>query len=446
MNRAETTQRRGGRGLQPAAAPLEIDAGDASYVDEDDRTVSKSILLVSFFQIALTSFFYTVVIPTSRQYAESLDAPDNFQAYMVGAAALGGAFMNPVYRWLLSKSFAGTMHFQLVCMQVGSLLYALAQVADKIELLIVGRLVGGCGSSVYPIYQYIAEEVGKNHRSEVISMISGFGKSFGFALGPIFAACLAYVDFNIGKLEVDKETNPGWTVAILCLLQTILVVWVFPRHGSRLIGKPKAEPDLPQTSAPVTLKERMLHLGCIGFLVANIAVANAFISAWQLAATNVVQLKFQWSIQWSAVLVGGVSFTPAFVSPALGRLTRSKPNIFQDRGIVLWTAALQLCTSALLFDYGASTLAAVAYIVGGLLVFNCFTVLVMFSLSLATKISTVTEVDKTMSVIGLTTILRALGFVLGTYLSMNALAATFAAGSLAMLICTLLLHSRLKPM
>ena len=83
MNRAETTQRRGGRGLQPAAAPLEIDAGDASYVDEDDRTVSKSILLVSFFQIALCSFYYTVVIPTSRLYAESLDAPDNFQAYMV---------------------------------------------------------------------------------------------------------------------------------------------------------------------------------------------------------------------------------------------------------------------------------------------------------------------------------------------------------------------------
>ena len=51
MNRAETTQRRGGRGLRPAAAPLEIDAGDASYVDEDDRTVSKSILLVSFFQV-----------------------------------------------------------------------------------------------------------------------------------------------------------------------------------------------------------------------------------------------------------------------------------------------------------------------------------------------------------------------------------------------------------
>ena len=49
MNRAETTQRRGGRGLRPAATPLEIDAGDASYVDEDDRTVSKSILLVSFF-------------------------------------------------------------------------------------------------------------------------------------------------------------------------------------------------------------------------------------------------------------------------------------------------------------------------------------------------------------------------------------------------------------
>ncbi len=150
------------------------------------------------------------MIPTSRQYAESLDAPKGFDGIMVGAVAVGAAVFNYPYRWMLRKSFSLTMFFQIACMQVGSLLYSLAQVANKLELVVAGRLLGGCGASVYPVYQFVAEEVGKNKRSEVISLISGFGKSLGFALGPIFAACLAYVDFSIGEMDVDKDTNPGW--------------------------------------------------------------------------------------------------------------------------------------------------------------------------------------------------------------------------------------------
>ena len=118
---------------------------------------------------------------------------------MVGAAAVGGALMNPLYRLILKRSFSACMHFQMICMQLGSVLYSLAQVANKIELLIAGRLLGGCGASLYPVYQFVAEEVGKKHRSKVLTVVSGFGKSFGFALGPIFAACLAYVDFQIGE-------------------------------------------------------------------------------------------------------------------------------------------------------------------------------------------------------------------------------------------------------
>ena len=128
----------------------------------------------------------------------------------MGAVAVGAAVFNYPYRWMLRKSFSLTMFFQIICMQVGSLLYSLAQVANKLELVVAGRLLGGCGASVYPVYQFVAEEVGKNKRSEVISLISGFGKSLGFALGPISAATFAYVDFSIGEMDVDKDTNPGW--------------------------------------------------------------------------------------------------------------------------------------------------------------------------------------------------------------------------------------------
>merc|ERR1712072_1341010 len=293
------------RGREPAA--LET----AAEVDEDDKTVGRGVLIVSFLQIFLTSFYYTVVLPTSRQYAESLNAPDHFEGFMVGAAAVGGALMNPLYRLILKRSFSACMHFQMICMQLGSVLYSLAQVANKIELLIAGRLLGGCGA--------------------------------------IFAACLAYVDFQIGDMKVDKETVPGWTVAFLCLFQTFLIVWFFPRKGSRLIGKEKVSRDLPQATNRLPLRQRVAHVGALIWIVVVIAVTNSFISAWQIEATKVIQLNFRWSVQWSALLVGGISFTPAFVSPILGKLSYRS----QDREILVVSSVVQLASTALLFDYGS---------------------------------------------------------------------------------------------
>merc|ERR1712072_188779 len=419
------------RGREPAA--LET----AAEVDEDDKTVGRGVLIVSFLQIFLTSFYYTVVLPTSRQYAESLNAPDHFEGFMVGAAAVGGALMNPLYRLILKRSFSACMHFQMICMQLGSVLYSLAQVANKIELLIAGRLLGGCGASLYPVYQFVAEEVGKKHRSKVLTVVSGFGKSFGFALGPIFAACLAYVDFQIGDMKVDKETVPGWTVAFLCLFQTFLIVWFFPRKGSRLIGKEKVSRDLPQATNRLPLRQRVAHVGALIWIVVVIAVTNSFISAWQIEATKVIQLNFRWSVQWSALLVGGISFTPAFVSPVLGKLSYR----FQDREILVVSSVVQLASTALLFDYGSP----IPFLLGSLVIFNAFTSQVTFMLALASKVSFVQEVDIVMSAIGYTTVLRAPGFVLGTYLTMNEQAATLASGSLAVLLGTLLFYTRLVP-
>mmetsp|Transcript_7194 Transcript_7194/g.17742 ORF Transcript_7194/g.17742 Transcript_7194/m.17742 type:complete len:438 (-) Transcript_7194:108-1421(-) len=419
--------------VSQAAEPAEDDAED----DYDDRTTTKKVLVVSFLQIFLASFYYTIVLPTSRLYAESLNAPKHFDGFMVGAAAVGSVFMNPVYRLMLAKSIAGTMHFQVACLQVGSVLYSLAQVAGIYELLIVGRLIGGMGASLYPIFQFIAEEVGKKHRSRVLSNISGLGKSFGFALGPIFAACLAYVDFNIGDLVVDKETNPGWTVAILCLFQTFLIVTTFPRRGSRLIGKEKVSPSLPVATNPLPLREKVLHWLTLALCVVTIAIANGFISAWQIATTTVIQLNFKWSVQSSALLVGGIAFTPAFVSPALGKLS----DRMEDRKILIGVTMVGILSSVLLFDYGTP----IPYLIGCPLVFNAFSAQAVFALSLSTKVAFISEVDLVMRYVGCTTILRAGGYVLGTYLSMNDLATAFVAGMSALLLGTLLCYRRMVP-
>ena len=180
------------------------------------------------------------------------------------------------------------MHFQIACMQFGSVLYSLAQVANKVELLIAGRVLVGFGGSYYPVYQFIAEMVGKKHRSHVMG-VCGVGRALGFCLGPVVAAILVYVDFHIGDLTINKETNAGWTVAIYCAFQTAMVVWYFPREGSKLVGR-KRRQDLgggeeADQSNGKPLKEKVLHNLMLGFVIMN----GALPSKCHLSRTRAIQ-------------------------------------------------------------------------------------------------------------------------------------------------------------
>ena len=61
----------------------------------------------TFFFFFFFFFLLLLVIPTARQYAESLDAPESFEGYVVGVTPLGAALLMPLYRLMLKKSYAG---------------------------------------------------------------------------------------------------------------------------------------------------------------------------------------------------------------------------------------------------------------------------------------------------------------------------------------------------
>ena len=174
----------------------------------------------------------------------------------------------------MKKSMAASLQFQVICIQLGSVLYSLAKIANKLELLVAGRILAGFGCSSYPVYQFIAERIGKKHRSGVMSA-SGVGRYLGFALGPAVAAVLVYVDFNIGDLSIDKETNGGWTVALYCAIQTVLIVSFFPRDGSNMIQKGQGA-SLPPDTRP--LGEKVMHYLLMMFLVVTTATASFFMT------------------------------------------------------------------------------------------------------------------------------------------------------------------------
>ena len=251
--------------------------------------------------------------------------------------------------------FAGTMHFQMQAQALGSVLYSLSKLSKSKWMLLSSRVIGGLGGSFYPVNTFVAEHVGKKQRSKVTSWMVGTSRSLGLALGPVVAAVLVYVDFDIGELTIDRETNPGWTVAIACLVQTgfcesacdaivcfvalmtdlliltlfiltllILsialvstVAWYFPRHGSRLMQK-KAQGKLEERALPESeggMRSEpwipyLIHKGSLALVIFCTFANSALITGWEVSAMEVIQLHFSWVSASSRAFVHSSSTGP----------------------------------------------------------------------------------------------------------------------------------------
>lgn len=424
------------RASEPAVSAVDFrEAGTNAdeLENEENRTQPKSVVAVACLQVFLIAFSYSIVIPTARLYAESLNAPTHFEGYVVGAASFGAILVLPAYRLSCRKSWSATLVLQAILLQLGSVLYSLAKIAKKIELLVAGRLIAGFGGAFYPIFQFLAEEVGVRHRSSVVSIVL-VGRSLGFALGPAVAAVLVYVDFNVGDLAVDKETNGGWTVAIACGIQIILIVAFFPRGGGRGGGR---EHRRVEDTRPI--REKLMYYGVLGFLSSGYALPNFCITGWEVHSTELIQVNFGWSLTWSALLVGGIALTPALTCPVMGKYSYKHG----DRKILLWWAAIQCMASVTLFNFGPQL--PWFYLAGSLVYINAVTLQTTFSVSLSSKVCLPHHIEAMQgwtNAFGL--LLRGLGAVVGASLDANGFAGVCAAASLFSFVGTVVFYRRMK--
>ena len=417
---------------------------EANDFDEDDRMPSKMAIVVLFLHVFLIMVSYSIIIPTSRQYAASLGASEGFSGLTVGVVGFVAALTVPVYRLLLKRSYAGCLYFQVAMMQIGGVLYSLAQLARTMWVMLVARMFMGIGGGFYPIYQYVAEHVGKNHRSNITSLTAGVGRASGLAMGPIVASILVYVDFNIGELQVNKETNAGWTVAIFCIAQGLLIFWFFPKHGSQMLqerARVRRLPEHENAGGSTPWKEKLMYYFVILNTIFLTLVMCTFVTAWEVAATKVIQTIFKWSIQYSALLVGGFLFTTAPFIYMLGKLSYR----FDDRKILLVCIAINVCSSVLLFEYGKPMLIS-PYLVGSFFFLNSAYGFGVFSVALSSKVTSLKHVEPVQAyqnIAGL--VARGIGAVIGDLLHPNYLATVYIILCLMSLLSTLLLYKRLVP-
>ena len=230
---------------------------------------------------------------------------------------------------------------------------------------------------------FLAQAVGKKRRSGVVLNTIGIPRSLGYALGPVLASILVYVDFNVGELTIDRETNPGWTIATLAIVQTGLVLLHFPREGAGDASKTTAATPAPEATRPWAMEDvpyalSIVHVAWISF------VAPSLITSWEVAATKIIQTEFNWSIQWSALAVGG--FTLSTVG---GLLIASRLAMrYEDRLIMVWAEGILFLSSAMLYQYGEALL-VIPYLVGSVVFMNAVTLVNVFVLPLSSKVSRV---------------------------------------------------------
>merc|ERR1711977_235352 len=413
--------------------------GSSTDFDEDNKMPSKVAIAVLMLHCFIIAVSFNIIIPTSRQYAESLGASDGFSGLTVGVVGFAAALAIPLYRYLVRRSYAGCLYFLVAMMQIGGVMYSLAQLAKTMWVMLAGRIFTGIGGGYYPLAQYVAEYVGKNHRSNVQSLL-GIARSFGLAMGPILAAILVYVDFDIGELQIIKETNAGWTVALLCTVHGILIFWYFPKHGSQMLrnkAKSSSSPeDANNNTTLIPLKERILYYCVIVNTVFQFLESMIFVPAWEVAATKVVQTIFKWNIQNSALLVGGFIFTTGLTLYVSGKLSYR----YDDRKILIISNIVNLCSIVLMFEYG-KPMSIIPYLIGSFLFVNSTNIICIFSLSMSSKVTAAKRVESMQAyttLIGL--IARGVGAIIGDLLRPNFLAMVFMGLSVTSLLSTLLLY------
>ena len=187
---------------------------------------------------------------------------------------------------------------------------------------------------------------------------------------------------------------------------------------------------------PASVALTILPPGLTVFPLA-IHLKGFFNAAWVVSATRVIQTQFHWSVQYSALLVGGIGFTPAISSPAVGMLSRRG---IHDKLILLGCALLQLVSAVTLFDFGSPVL----FLIGSVFYFQAVTLQLIFSFATSSKVCYQHEIEPMQTWINtIALLLRGAGAIGGANLSTNGLGMCCVAGAVLSLVGILVFYRRL---
>ncbi|OIW08069.1 hypothetical protein TanjilG_20170 [Lupinus angustifolius] len=197
----------------------ELPTPSEEHVDDDRyHFISLLLNLANTFLYMVNTY---IVVPTADDYSMSLGAAPTVCGIVIGAMAVAQVFSSVYFSAWSNKSYFRPLVFSSIVLFLGNILYALAYDLNSIWILLIGRLLCGFGSARAVNRRYISDCVPLKTRMQAsASFVSA--SALGMACGPALAGLLQ-TEFKIWKLTFDKDTLPGWVMAVAWL---IYLIWV----------------------------------------------------------------------------------------------------------------------------------------------------------------------------------------------------------------------------
>ncbi|CAH9086300.1 unnamed protein product [Cuscuta europaea] len=396
-------------------SPIEEDADDRRY-----HFMSLMLNLANTFLYMVNTY---IIVPTADDYSMSLGAAATVCGIVIGSMAVAQVFSSVYFSAWSNRSYFRPLVFSSVALCLGNIMYALAYDLKSLTVLLLGRLFCGLGSARAVNRRYISDCVPLKIRMQASA---GFvsASALGMACGPALAGLLQG-DFKVYKLTLNKETLPGWIMALAWLMY-LAWLWISFREPVQEIE----EINVPHESNPVVDNNGLLEKGLAQPLLIKSEgqdedgdgeqecdeseeapeesrlPANSIGSAYRLLTPSVkVQLLiyfmlkyameillsessvittyyFQWSTGTVAIFLACLGLTVLPVNIVVGSYIS---NMFQDRQILL-ASEIMVFLGILLSFQVMVPYSVPQYVISGLIMFVSAEVLEGVNLSLLSRV------------------------------------------------------------
>ncbi|XP_015084022.1 SPX domain-containing membrane protein At4g22990-like [Solanum pennellii] len=385
----------------------------------DDQRYHFMSLLLNLANTFLYMVNTYIIVPTADDYSMSLGAAATVCGIVIGAMAVAQIFSSVYFSAWSNSSYFRPLIFSSIVLFIGNVMYALAYDLNSIPILLIGRLFCGFGSARAVNRRYISDCVPLKYRMQASA---GFvsASALGMACGPAVAGLLQ-TNFKIYKITVNKETLPGWLMAIAWLIYLIWLWFSFkePVRDTEIKNVPqesKAEPDSLEKGiveplllkSPENQQDEDEQEGDESEEASEDSYkpANSIVAAYRLLTPSVkVQLLiyfmlkyameillsessvittyyFSWSTGHVAVFLACLGLTVLPVNLVVGSYIS---NMFEDRQILL-VSEIMVCVGILMSFNVIIPYSVPQYVCSGLLLFVSAEVLEGVNLSLLSRV------------------------------------------------------------
>lgn len=364
-----------------------------------------------------------IIVPTADDYSMSLGAAATVCGIVIGAMAVAQVFSSVYFSAWSNRSYFRPLVFSSIVLFVGNVMYAMAYDLNSIWVLLLGRLFCGFGSARAVNRRYISDCVPLKLRMQASA---GFvsASALGMACGPALAGLLQ-MNFKIYKITFDKNTLPGWVMAVAWLFYLVWL-WISFKEPAYQTE----EEHVPQQSNSASVDNDALEKGITQPLLLTSEdnqqdqdsdeecdaseeaseesrrPANSIGSAYRLLTPSVkVQLLiyfmlkyvmeillsessvvttyyFNWSTSSVAIFLACLGLTVLPVNVVVGSYIS---NMFEDRQILL-ASEFFVCLGILLSFHIVIPYSVPQYVVSGLILFVFAEVLEGVNLSLLSRV------------------------------------------------------------